>query len=95
MTILTSDWSVKHQNAGRSIQQIVLGRDSPSSTITVFYTSIDNISILNLQETEIPGEVSTRLLEIHNYVLEVEKTLSKRRVATYIHKNLNTREDMT
>ena len=55
----------------------------------------NNISILNLQETEIPGEVSTRLLEIHNYVLEVEKTLSKRRVATYIHKNLNTREDMT
>ena len=95
MTILTSIWSVQHPNAGRNIQQIVLGRDSPSYTITVFYTSIDNISILNLQETEIPGEVSTKLLEIPNYVLEVEKTLSKRRVATYIHKNLNTREDMT
>ena len=48
----------------------------------------NNITILNLQETDIPGDVSTKLLEIPNYMLEVEKTLSKRRVSTYIHKNV-------
>ena len=45
-------------------------------------------SILNLQETEIPGDMNTGLLEIANYTLEVEKSLSKRRVATYVHKDV-------
>ena len=48
----------------------------------------NDIAILNLQETEIPGDMNTRLLEIKNYTLEVEKSLSKRRVATYVHKDV-------
>ena len=48
----------------------------------------NNIEILNLQETEIPADISTKTLEIPNYSIEVEKSMSKRRVATYISKQV-------
>ena len=50
-----------------------------------------NIAILNLQETEIPPGLNSKILEIPNYTLETEKSLSKRRVATYINKNIRYR----
>ena len=43
---------------------------------------------LYVGETEKPSEMSTKLLEIPNYSIEVEKSLSKRIVATYIHKDV-------
>ena len=48
----------------------------------------NEIDVLNLQETEIPGEMNTKILDIPDYTLEVEKSLSKRRVATYVSKKV-------
>ena len=50
--------------------------------------SVHKLDILNLQETEIPFNVSTNLLGIANYTIEVEKTQSMRRVATYVKKTI-------
>ena len=42
--------------------------------------------ILNLQETEIPTDMDEKMLEIPDSVLEIENSVTKRRVATYISK---------
>ena len=46
------------------------------------------IEIPNLQETEIPGNLDSKTLNMPNYELEIEKNMGKRRVATYINKNV-------
>ena len=46
------------------------------------------IDVLNLQETETPCFMNAEILQIPNYVLEIETNTDKRRVATYISKKL-------
>ena len=56
--------------------------------------STNKIDILNLQETEIPFSVSTSILGITDYTIEIEKTQTLRRVATYIKKTVRYKRRM-
>ena len=49
--------------------------------------STHKLDILNLQEADIPFNVNVSLLGIANYTIEIEKTQSIRRVATYVYLN--------
>ena len=75
----------EHNNIKIATWNLCLGLKHKKDYVRILLED-NNIAILNLQETEIPGDMSSQLLSIPNYEIEVEKSQSKRRVATYIHK---------